>query len=137
MEVSLPGRFSFQPLTRDGRRGCRVWILPAVVDSSGVSEFLRLVVEVRGRFWPVVDLGCFWAFEAGAVDFWGFLGGASGGHSTSWVRSKRSTGTYSELRVTMKTDRYKGKGLCYTVKTLIEFLVVNTSPKVREIRRTY
>ena len=49
-EPSLPGRFSFPP-TSEGRTDFAA--LPLVVDSSGVSEFLRLVtvaVDVRGRF---------------------------------------------------------------------------------------
>ncbi len=48
IEVSLPGRFSLPP-TRDGRAALP-WTFPVVEANSGVSEFLRLVVEVLGRF---------------------------------------------------------------------------------------
>ena len=48
IEVSLPGRFSFPP-TREGRVALPC-ALPVVEANSGVSEFLRLVVEVLGRF---------------------------------------------------------------------------------------
>ena len=96
MELSLPGRFSLPP-TREGRTALDA--LPDVVVNSGVSEFLRLVatvVDVRGRFWPAVDLGTVVDFGAGAVDFWDFLVGASGcGHSTSCERSRRDAGTHS------------------------------------------
>lgn len=62
--------------------------------SSGVSEFLRELVNTRGRFWPV--LGRVAALGGGGAAFWDFLGGASGGgHSTSWVRSSRDKGTHS------------------------------------------
>lgn len=50
MEPSLPGRFSLPP-TNEGRVAFAAF--PEVVESSGVSEFLRLVaavVDVRGRF---------------------------------------------------------------------------------------
>ena len=97
MELSLPGRFSLPP-TKEGRTALDA--LPEVVVSSGVSELLRLVatvVDVRGRFWPTVDLGNVADFGAGAVDFWDFLVGASGcGHSTSCDRSRRDAGTHSE-----------------------------------------
>lgn len=128
IEVSLPGRlFSLPPLTREGRRGCRAWMLPVVEDSSGVSEFLRLAVEVRGRFWPAADLGCFWALEAGALDFGGFLGAASAGHSTSWVRSRRSGGIHSEMYISMNVKVNGLDGFFGTVKTLVELLVMDTS----------
>ena len=73
-------------------------MLPVVDVSSGASEFLRLVVESRGRFSPAADLGgCFWALEVVVVDFWDFFEGASGaGHSTSWARSRRSEGIHSD-----------------------------------------
>ena len=96
MELSLSGRFSLPP-TREGRTALDA--LPEVVVSSGVSEFLRLVpavVDVRGRFWPAVDLGRVADLGAGAVDFWDFLVGASGcGHSTSCERSRRDADTHS------------------------------------------
>lgn len=69
MEPSLPGRFSLPP-TRDGRVGLAT--LPVAGVSSGASEFLRLdaaVVDVRGLFWPAVDLGRVADFGAGAADF--------------------------------------------------------------------
>ena len=66
IEPSEPGRFSFPP-TREGRAGRAA--LPVVALSSGVSEDLRLVVVVRGRFWPAVDLGCVCALGAGGLDF--------------------------------------------------------------------
>ena len=69
MELSLLGRFSLPP-TREGRTAFDA--LPEEVVNSGVSEFLRLVaavVDVRGRFWPAVDLGRVADFGAGAVDF--------------------------------------------------------------------
>ena len=95
-------------------------------DSSGVSEFLRLVVDVRGRFWPADDLGCFWAFEAGALDFWDFFRGASAGHSTSWVRSRRSGGIHSEIEVSMNMKGHGPEGFFGTVKTLVELLIMDT-----------
>lgn len=68
-------------------------------DSSGVSEFLRLMVVVvgfRGRFCPAIDLGTGTALGGAVGAFWAFLGGASGaGHSTSWDKSRREAGTHS------------------------------------------
>lgn len=56
-------------------------------DSSGVSEFFRLmavVVDFRGRFCPATDLGTGTALGGAVGAFWDFLEGASGaGHSTS------------------------------------------------------
>ena len=67
IEVSLPGRFSFPPI-RDGRAALP-WALPVVDVNSGVSEFLRLVVEVLGRFWPATAFGTVVALGAAEVDF--------------------------------------------------------------------
>jgi len=93
IEPSEPGWFSFPP-TRDGRAGRAA--LPVTLPSSGVSEGLRLVVAVRGRFWPAADLGKVADLGAGGLAFWDFFGGASGaGHSTSWVRSRRVAGIHS------------------------------------------
>lgn len=78
IDPSLPGRFSFPP-TREGRAGLA--LLPVVVESSGVSEPLRLsaVTEPRGRFCPAVDLGATVDFCAGAAAcFCDFFDGASG-----------------------------------------------------------
>lgn len=80
---------------RDGREGFPC-AFPVDEVSSGVSEFLRLVVDVRGRFWPATVFGTVADLGAGGLAFWDFLGGASGaGHSTSWERSRRDAGTIS------------------------------------------
>lgn len=67
MEASLPWRFSFPP-TRLGR-GALPCVLPVETLSSGVSEFLRLDVEARGRFWPAVDLRAGADLRVGALAF--------------------------------------------------------------------
>lgn len=53
------------------------WTLPVELLSSGVSESLRVIVEVRGRFCPMVDLGRV-ADLGGAACFCDFFEGASG-----------------------------------------------------------
>lgn len=70
------------------------WAFPVERVSSGVSEFFREPVEVRGRFWPAFGRGP--ALGAGGAAFCDFFGGASGaGHSTSCVRSMREAGMIS------------------------------------------
>ena len=121
IEWSLPPPFSFPP-TREGRDGFPC-AFPMEALNSGVSEFLRLMVDVRGRFWPAVVLGTGAAFGAG-LDFCVFLGGASGaGHSTSWERSRRETGTHSIFLSAKLISVLDG---IFTIKTFVKFFVVDT-----------
>ena len=53
---------------REGRAALP-WALPVVEANSGVSEFLRLVVEGLGRFWPATVLGTALALGAAEADF--------------------------------------------------------------------
>lgn len=66
IEWSLPP-FSFPP-TREGRDGFPC-AFPVEMFNSGVSEFFRLVVDGRGRFWPAVVFGMGAAFVGGGWVF--------------------------------------------------------------------
>lgn len=121
IEWSLPPPFSFPPI-REGREGFPC-AFPVEALSSGVSEFFRLVVDGRGRFWPAVVLGAGAAFGAG-LDFWDFLGGASGaGHSTSCERSRRETGTHSRILLVKLLSMLTG---FTTIETFVKLFIVDT-----------